>query len=117
MAALNTFAAHTEAYELLTLDLGSTNGHGALFLHTERASLVIDEDGICRDAFKLDGSDAGNLERCVGAQYIASVDDDGVTGEPAVGGHALLVERTSGGRPAVIKTAVITGVVYADDLV
>ncbi len=106
-----------DVYELLTAELGNTNGHGALFIHTTRASLVIDEHGVCRDAFKLDGTELTDIERCIGAQYVASVDRDGVTGAPSVGGHALLVDRSAGNRPAVVKTAAITSVVFADDVI
>jgi hypothetical protein len=114
MDALNTPSAPRTAdtYELLTADLGSTDSEHRLYIHTTRASLAIDENGICRDVFRLDGSELTQVERCIGAKYIASVDAQGVTGKPSVGGYALLVAQAG-----VIKTAAITGVVYGDDVI
>jgi hypothetical protein len=119
MDALNTPAALRlpDAYELLTADLGSNDGDHAVFIHTTRASLALDDNGICRDVFRLDGSELTQVERCVGAQYIASVDAQGIIGKPSVGGHALLVAQAGGSPPAVIKTAAITGVVYSTDVI
>lgn len=106
-----------DVYELLNADLGVSESRGPLYIHTARASLVLDENGICRDAFTLDGTDLTRAERCIGAQYIACIDESGVTGKPAVGAHALLIHRNGSALPAVIKTAAITSLIYADDIV
>lgn len=117
-ASTSTLPSDVNAYELFTADLAG--GDEGLFIHTASASLQLDHTGVCRAVFTVDGggsaATAGDLERCVGAQYIASVGDDGMTGPPTVGACALLVDRTTLGPPAVIKTAAITGVVYVDDV-
>lgn len=112
----SSLASDVNAYELFTADLAGGGSGEGLFLHTASASLQIDATGICRAVFTLDGSEPLDLERCVGAQYVASVADDGISGTPIVGASALLVDRTTAGPPAVIKTAAITAVVYAGDL-
>ena len=60
--------AAPDVYELLTADLSATE-RGGMVLHTSRASIAIDESGICRDAFTLDGTELTDVERCIGAQY------------------------------------------------
>jgi len=105
-------------YQLLTANLGDAID-SALCIHTTRASLKLDNDGICREVFTLDGSKPRDIERIVGTHYLASLADaDGtdLTSVPSVGAHALFVELGNG-RPALIKTEQITGVVFDGDVV
>jgi hypothetical protein len=124
-ALTETTTATPNAYELFTVDVGGDPSASAkdapaqvaLCIHTARASIELDAHGICVSVFTLDGSEPRDIERCLGAQYIASVNKTGVSAKPGVGGHALFVKRSPEAPPAVLKTAAITGVVYHDDVV
>lgn len=72
--------------------------------HADSAALLLDEDGICRaSVLKKHGRGraprAEELERCVGAQYVATLDPD-VDGllahEPEVGKRALFAQVERG---------------------
>lgn len=72
--------------------------------HADSAALLLDEDGICRaSVIKKHGRGRAprpeELERCVGAQYVASLDPD-VEGllahEPEVGKRALFAQVERG---------------------
>ena len=64
------------------------------------------------------GSSMTKIDRCVGAQYAASLQPNtthGLVADPAPGAHALFIGKGTGMRMALIKTPPITRVVFAAD--
>lgn len=85
-----------------------------LLVHTTNCTYALDDDGICRDVIAVaatPGVEAivpRGAARCRGAQYVACLDmrsDDGLVGEPRVGGALLFVGKGTGTRMALLKTA------------
>ncbi len=89
-----------------------------IFIHTDKSIYALDPDGVCRYAIGTDGSPLETIDRCVGAQYVASLDlrlPAGLVANPSEGSHALFVGQGESQRAALIKTPQITKVVYADE--
>lgn len=79
-------------------------------LRTDGCEYVLDDEGICRQV-------TGGNERCVGAQYVASLDPDAdgfLSAEPKPGTYALFVGRGTGLRMALLKTAQLISVEWQD---
>lgn len=80
--------------------------------HTRGYTFLLDENGICRRVLitvegKVDNSGIQVAERCVGAQYIASLDvsvSGGLIKDPTVG-VPLLFARIDNGRIALVRTS------------
>jgi hypothetical protein len=79
----------------------------AYVAHAARCALLLDADGICR-WFLLKSEDesvAATAKRCVGAQFVATLDPDvsGLLGhEPAVGKN-ILFARVDDGRVTLVR--------------
>jgi hypothetical protein len=89
----------------------------ACVIHTARCSYGLDEDGFCRELI-IHGDESASVDRCLGAQYVASLDrraDEGLVADPRVGAHALFVARGGSERVALIKAGLITGVDHPGD--
>jgi hypothetical protein len=96
-------------------DLGGAQA--TFFIHTQSCIYALDEDGICRYVVSADGSKLDHVDRCHGAQYVASLDprtEQCLVADPTAGAHALFVGPGTGQRTALMKTTAITRVVYAD---
>lgn len=79
----------------------------AYVAHSERCALLLDEDGICRwFVLKVDDeSAAASAQRCIGAQFVASLDPEasGLLGhEPSVGKNVLLA-RVDDGHVSLVR--------------
>lgn len=77
--------------------------------HTATCTFLLDEDGICRRVVtrNKNGKESRVARRCLGAQYVASLDlrtENGLVEMPTIGA-ALLFARIDGGRVALVKTA------------
>ncbi len=80
--------------------------------YTKGYTFLLDEDGICRRVMisvegKVEPGGVSIAERCVGAQYIASLDvsvTGGLVKDPKVG-VPLLFARVEDGRVALVRTA------------
>jgi hypothetical protein len=73
----------------------------AFIVHSARSALLLDRDGVCR-WYVMKEDDDGSLataRRCVGAQFVASLDHDEpglLLHEPAVGTSALFAQNADG---------------------
>lgn len=84
----------------------------AYVAHTKGYTFLLDDQGICRRVLitvegKVDPGGVDIAERCVGAQYIASLDvttTGGLVKDPKVG-VPLLFARVDNGRVALVRTA------------
>jgi hypothetical protein len=93
--------------------------HATFLLHTTTCTYALDDEGICRDIISKGERLPRGVERCRGAQYVACLfrdSDDGMVGDPRVGGRALFVGRGTGLRMALLKTGRITGIEHIDTL-
>lgn len=90
-----------------------TDAHVIVYAaHTKGYTFLLDENGICRRVLmavdgKVDGGGLQVAERCVGAQYIASLDvsvSGGLVKDPTVG-VPLLFARIDDGRVALVRTS------------
>ena len=85
---------------------------------TEGCTFLLDEDGVCRRALLHHASRSGDAtlggrtraqaaRRCIGAQYVASIDvrvDGGLVPMPRVGVPMLFAYTGDDGRIAVVRT-------------
>jgi hypothetical protein len=78
--------------------------------HTETCTFLLDDEGICRQiirrAAKLPRRD-DSVSRCIGAQYVASLDgltDGGLLAMPKVGAPMLFAYVGPEGRIALVRT-------------
>jgi hypothetical protein len=86
-------------------------------LHTTTCTYALDDEGICRDIIPRGDRLPRGVDRCRGAQYVACLykdSDEGMVGDPRIGGRALFVGRGTGMRMALLKTARITGIEHID---
>ncbi|HEY8074939.1 MAG TPA: hypothetical protein VIF62_12535 [Labilithrix sp.] len=80
----------------------------AYVFHAKSCALLLDDGGICRWIVMKDDDDpqaATRAQRCVGAQFVATLDPDkeGLLGQdPAVGKHVLFA-RTDEGRISLVR--------------
>jgi hypothetical protein len=75
-------------------------------VHTATCTYLLDEDGVCRWALSPAGPPPPGAERCVGAQFVASLDlssEGGLVGELRPGAAALFV-RQEGARFVLLRT-------------
>ncbi|MBS2019669.1 MAG: hypothetical protein JST00_42800 [Deltaproteobacteria bacterium] len=87
--------------------------------HTASCTFLLDEEGICRRIVMVrhqDGRkrrDSGRTAaRCVGAQYVASLDGSaagGLVEMPRVGAAMLFARVDERGRVSLVRTGVVTG--------
>jgi hypothetical protein len=79
--------------------------------HTETATLMLDDAGVCRWAVSAPGMTASQgCERIVGAQYVASLDrgsDKGLAALPEVGMPMLFAVADEQGRISLVRTSVL----------
>ena len=87
--------------------------------HTETCTLLLDADGICRSVLAASSRVAANggarptripssAERCVGAQYVATLDlreAGGMTAMPQPGAQMLFARTEESGRITLIRSA------------
>jgi hypothetical protein len=82
--------------------------------HTDSCIFLLDAQGYCREilpALREDRTEPTrprSAERCVGAQYVASLDSDaegGLSDMPHVGAPMLFARIETGGRIALIRTS------------
>lgn len=86
----------------------------AYAVHTGTCTYLLDEDGICRWTLSPTGAAAPGTDRCVGAQFVASLDLNeagGLVGELRIGAAALFA-RVEGGRYVLLRTAAIEHVEF-----
>ncbi|MEO7331227.1 MAG: hypothetical protein ABI193_21810 [Minicystis sp.] len=86
----------------------------AYAVHTRTCTYLLDEDGICRWTLSPSGAAAPGTDRCVGAQFVASLDLNeagGLVGELRIGAAALFA-RVEGGRYVLLRTAAIEHVEF-----
>lgn len=82
--------------------------------HTASCTFLLDSEGICRRivvAPKGKRSAARTASRCVGAQYVASLDGSaagGLVEMPRVGAAMLFARVDEGGRISLVRTSVVT---------
>ncbi len=82
--------------------------------HTASCTFLLDSDGICRRivvAPKGKRSASRTAARCVGAQYVASLDGSaagGLVEMPRVGAAMLFARVDENGRISLVRTAVVT---------
>lgn len=82
--------------------------------HTESCTLYLDEDGVCRRVVRLRratlqglGAAEDAAERCIGAQYVASLDFEtrgGLAPSPEVGKPMLFAYVRDNGRIGLVRT-------------
>jgi hypothetical protein len=76
----------------------------AYAVHTATCTYLLDAEGVCRATEAPPGArPPPGVERCVGAQFVASLADGNLVGELCVGG-ALLFARQEGGRFVLLRT-------------
>lgn len=79
--------------------------------HTEKAIFYLDEEGVCQDLEAKGGAPLGDdLLRCVGAQYVASLDladESGLVSLPRVGASMLFVVADARMRFSLARTGVV----------
>ncbi len=98
-------------------DIAAVNA--VCFIHTEAAIFAIDEDGVCAYVTSQSGEVPRNANRCRGAEYVACLDlctEEGLVADPRVGGSALFVGRGASQKMALLRSGVITNVVFVDDV-
>lgn len=82
--------------------------------HTASCTFLLDSDGICRRivvAPKGKRSASRTASRCVGAQYVASLDGSaagGLVEMPRVGASMLFARVEDNGRISLVRTAIVT---------
>lgn len=82
--------------------------------HTASCTFLLDSDGVCRRivvAPKGKRSASRTASRCVGAQYVASLDGSaagGLVEMPRVGAAMLFARVDENGRISLVRTAVVT---------
>jgi hypothetical protein len=87
--------------------------HIAYAAHTASCTFLMDADGVCRWVIARPGATGEVLaraQRCVGAQYVASLDlgtAGGLVQLPQVGA-ALLFARSEDGRVVLVRTGTVT---------
>jgi hypothetical protein len=84
--------------------------------HTESCTFLLDEEGICRQVIRraagmhrVPGEDS--VGRCIGAQYVASIDaatTGGLVAMPKVGAPLLFAYVGADGRIALVRTRPLT---------
>jgi hypothetical protein len=79
----------------------------AYVAHSERCALLLDQDGVCRWVVpKVDSKAlAALVKRCVGAQFVASLDPDaaGLLGHDPTVGKNILLARVDEGRVSLVR--------------
>jgi hypothetical protein len=79
--------------------------------HTESCTFLLDEDGICQQIIRRATREKDHLARCIGAQYVASLDPD-IPGRlvelPRAGAPLLFAYLTDTGRIALVRTGQVT---------
>lgn len=81
-------------------------------VHTRKCTYLVDDEGICRWVLPPVGAPTAEVRRCVGAQFVASLDPrepGGLAGELRVGASALFVVN-EGGRIMLLRTAPVARV-------
>lgn len=91
----------------------------AYVFHAKSCALLLDEGGVCRwVVMKTEDEQASKLaQRCVGAQFVASLDPDkeGLLGhEPTVGKNVIFA-RVDSGRVALVRFGPIVQVDEIDE--
>lgn len=87
--------------------------HIAYAAHTAACTFLLDAQGVCRWVLAKPGAPSGMLasaQRCVGAQYVASLDlavEGGLVQLPRVG-SSMLFARSEDGRVVLVRTAPLT---------
>jgi hypothetical protein len=84
----------------------------AYAVSTKTCTYLLDDDGVCRWTLAPSGYSMPGAARCIGAQFVASLDlrePGGLAGELRVGSAALFV-RSEEGRFVLLKTTPILGV-------
>lgn len=77
--------------------------------HTRTATFYLDADGVCQRV-DLTSEGARDAERCIGAQYVASLDvtePGGLVGLPREGASMLFVVADAHMRYSLVRTAVV----------
>ena len=91
----------------------------AYIAHTETCTLLLDADGVCRSVLAASSRAASNggarptripssAERCIGAQYVATLDlreAGGMTAMPQPGAQMLFARTEKNGRITLIRSA------------
>ncbi|MFO0669063.1 MAG: hypothetical protein U0235_05445 [Polyangiaceae bacterium] len=79
--------------------------------HTEKAIFYLDEEGVCQDLEAKSGVTLGDdLLRCVGSQYVASLDmadASGLVSLPRAGASMLFVVADARMRFSLVRTGVV----------
>lgn len=79
--------------------------------HTEKAIFYLDEEGVCQDLEAKGGAPLGaDVLRCVGAQYVASLDladASGLVPLPREGASMLFVVADARMRFSLVRTGVV----------
>ncbi|MFO0762868.1 MAG: hypothetical protein U0359_40900 [Byssovorax sp.] len=91
----------------------------AYAVHTRTCTYLLDEEGICRWTLAPSGTAAPGTDRCVGAQFVASLDlteAGGLVGELRIGAAALFA-RVEGGRFVLLRTLPIEHVEFRNGAV
>lgn len=92
--------------------------------HTSAYSLMLDAEGICRRVVltkrkaKPSGVDASKAEKCLGAQYVASLDPERpaeLVALPRAGAPLLLAKVGKDGRVTLVKTGAVARFDTLDD--
>lgn len=86
-------------------------------VHTATCTYLLDDEGVCRWVHAPSGVTPPGAERCMGAQFVASLDlrtEGGLVGELRVGAAALFV-REEEGRFVLLRTLPIEHVQIRDE--
>ena len=79
--------------------------------HTRNAVFYLDDEGVCQDVAGTDGAPAPTeLLRCIGAQYVASLDlrqESGLAPLPREGASMLFVVADAHMRFSLVRTATL----------
>ncbi|MBI5531302.1 MAG: hypothetical protein HY898_01205 [Deltaproteobacteria bacterium] len=90
----------------------------AYAVHTDDCTYLLDDTGICIWVLSANPSMASRLESCVGAQFVACLDErvkGFIVGELTEGASALLVATSKEtGRAQLLRTGIIRRVQYRD---
>jgi len=79
--------------------------------HTDSCTFFLDEEGYCRRVLRRRGlADEGAAQRCIGAQYVASLDFEtrgGLVAMPQVGAPMLFAYVDENSRIALVRTGAV----------
>ncbi len=88
-------------------------------VHTKTCTYLLDEDGVCRWIVSPTGMVPPEVRRCLGAQFVASLDlrlPGGLAGELRIGAFGLFVARRDDDatKLVLLRTAAIQNVEFRD---